>query len=143
MLCDPKARVIAAAHAGWQGALADIIEAVVAVMESHGAKRDNISAALGPTIRQSAYQVGPEFRQRFVDIDERSSQYFGLSNKKSHYQFDLPSFIIKRLQNAGIENCVNLDLCTYANHSLFSYRRTTHLGEPDYGRNLSAIMLKD
>lgn len=143
LLCDPKARVIAAAHAGWQGAFAGIIEAVVAVMQSHGASRDNISAVLGPTISQSAYQVGAEFRQRFVDTDERFSQYFGSSNKKQHYQFDLPGFIMKRLQNAGIENCVNLDLCTYADHSLFSYRRTTHLGEPDYGRNLSAIMLKD
>ena len=143
LLCDPKARVIAAAHAGWQGAFANIIEATVATMESHGGSRDNISAVLGPTISQSAYQVGAEFRQRFVDADQRFSQYFGPSNKTQHYQFDLPSFIMKRLKNVGIENCVDLDLCTYANNSLFSYRRTTHLGEPDYGRNLSAIMLKD
>lgn len=142
LMWDEEARVVAAAHAGWKGAFSGIIEATVASMVDHGAKRDRIKAALGPTISQSAYEVGPEFVARFIKADPKLGVYFKPSQRQDHALFDLPAFILAKLKASGISDPAWTGHCTYSDENLFSYRRTTHRGEVDYGRNLSAIMLR-
>ncbi|WP_210485091.1 peptidoglycan editing factor PgeF [Microvirga antarctica] len=142
LFADPHVNVIGAAHAGWRGALTGVLEATIVAMESLGARRDKIVAVLGPTISQAAYEVGPDFVSRFLDVDEAHAAYFIASERKDHAMFDLPGFIGMRLATAGIGEFANLGLCTYADEEqFFSYRRTTHRGEPDYGRLISAITL--
>lgn len=142
LFADPQAGVIGAAHSGWKGAISGILENTVAAMEALGADRSRMTAVLGPTISQAAYEVGPEFRERLLELSPENERYFRPSPREHHYQFDLPAFIIDRLKTAGLENSRNLDLCTYADEDrFFSYRRTTHRGEPDYGRLISAIAL--
>jgi YfiH family protein len=142
LFADPHVNVIGAAHAGWRGALTGVLEATIVAMESLGARRDKIVAVLGPTISQSAYEVGADFRSRFLEVDSTHEAFFAPAEREGHAMFDLPGFIGMRLEAAGIGEFANLGLCTYADESQFySYRRATHRGEPDYGRLISAITL--
>jgi YfiH family protein len=142
LFADPHASIIGAAHAGWRGALTGVLEATIATMERLGARRDRIVAVLGPMIRQNAYEVGPELVARLVDLDPANERFFRPNDRAGHAQFDLPGFIGSRLEAAGIGEIADLGLCTYADEERFySYRRTTHRGEPDYGRLISAITL--
>jgi YfiH family protein len=143
--CGPvlfaDAGVVGAAHSGWKGALGGVLEATIAAMEKLGAQRDRIRVALGPLIRQENYEVGPEFVARFTADDPANARYFAPSAKASHAMFDLPSYIAVRLARAGV-GLEDLKLCTYADPArFFSYRRTTHRAEPDYGRHVNAIVL--
>lgn len=143
LFADAEARVVAAAHAGWKGALAGILEATVEAMERLGARRDRIVAVLGPTISASAYEVGPEFEARFAEADTENARFFRPSGRDGHAFFDLPAYIVVRLKSSGIGLVHDVGQCTYANEARFySYRRATHREEPDYGRLLSAIMLE-
>lgn len=141
LLADGEAGVIGAAHSGWRGALAGVAESVIAAMETQGAKRDRIVAVLGPTISQPNYEVGAEVRLQFVTTDESYVRFFVPSGREGHYLFDLPGMIVARLAAAGVL-ASSVAMCTYADERrFFSYRRATHRSEPDYGRQLSAIML--
>jgi polyphenol oxidase len=142
LLADTAAHVIGAAHAGWNGALAGVAESVVAAMERLGARRERIAAAIGPCISQSSYEVGPEFRPRFLAVDPASERFFEPSIRPGHWQFDLPAHVAERLRQTGIGTVESLAACTYsAEAEFFSYRRATHRHEADYGRQLSAIVL--
>ena len=142
LFADGAAGVVGAAHAGWKGAFTGVLEATVAAMEALGARRERIVAVLGPTISRSAYEVGPEFRARFLEADAANDAFFTPSGRAEHHQFDLPAFIGMRLRAAGLGTVDDLALCTYADPArFFSYRRTTHAGEPDYGRLLHAITI--
>lgn len=144
LFADAQARVVGAAHAGWRGAFTGVIEATVAAMERLGAARDHIVAALGPTIRQPNYEVGPEFVARFLAADAANARFFAASPRAGHAMFDLAGYIAARVQHAGLVNFEDLGLCTYAEpERFFSYRRTTKRGEPDYGRHINAIALAD
>ena len=143
LFADAEARVIGAAHAGWKGAFGGVIHAVVREMERLGARRERILAVLGPTIGPKAYEVGPEFVERFKGENATFSRFFTASERPAHALFDLPAFIGFRAQETGIGRFVDLGLCTYSDEErFFSYRRTTHRGEPDYGRLISAIALR-
>ncbi|MCT7663448.1 peptidoglycan editing factor PgeF [Shinella kummerowiae] len=142
LFCDPEARVVGAAHAGWKGALYGVLESTIAAMEKLGASRQNILASLGPSISQRNYEVGPEFIERFLGVDTAYARYFTPSEKADHAMFDLPGLTTQRLSDAGV-TAENLDICTYPDEDrFFSYRRTTHRQEPDYGRQISAIMIR-
>ena len=142
LFCDAEAGVIGAAHAGWKGAVTGVLEATVAAMEKLGATRARIRAAIGPLIRQPNYEVGPEFVQRFKESEAGSEQFFKPAKRDNHAMFDLPGYIRSRLERAEIARVEDLGLCTYADPArFFSYRRTTHRGEPDYGRHMNAIAL--
>jgi YfiH family protein len=144
LLADDRARVVAAAHAGWRGAFTGVIEATLDVMEQSGADRANIVAALGPMIRQTNYEVGPEFIKRFKAADESHEQFFRPAARTGHALFDLAGYIAARLVRAGISRIEDIDRCTYADReTFFSYRRSVHRGESDYGRHLNAIALSD
>jgi YfiH family protein len=144
LFADPQARVIGAAHAGWRGAFTGVIEATVAAMEKLGAARGRIVAALGPVISQPNYEVGAEFVERFAAADAGNSRFFAPSKRAGHAMFDLNGYIAARVERAGIEHFEDLGLCTYADPARFySFRRTTHLAEPDYGRHINAIVLAD
>ena len=142
LFADPNARVVGAAHAGWKGALTGVVEATVAAMERVGARRGDIAAALGPCIAQASYEVGPEFVASFAEAGEDVRQFFVPSRKAGHSMFDLKAYIAERVARAGVGRFEDLELDTYADEGLFfSYRRTTHRKEPDYGRLVSAIAL--
>ena len=142
LFADTKAGVIGAAHSGWKGAVTGILQNTVAAMEALGATRTNITAVLGPTISQGAYEVGPEFKERFLQEHPDNTRYFKPSERAEHFMFDLPAFITDKLQALGLGTVADLALCTYADEDrFFSYRRTTHRKEPDYGRQISAIAL--
>jgi polyphenol oxidase len=142
LFVEPAARVIGAAHAGWKGALAGVTDATVAAMERLGASRSRITAVIGPTISQPAYEVGPELYDRFVDDHPANAQFFSPSLRRSHYYFDLPKYLEKRLSDAGIDTVVDLQVCTYRDEQrFFSFRRVTHRGQERYGRQISAICL--
>lgn len=141
LLADHKAGVIGAAHAGWKGAKAGVIDAVVTAMIRHGAKAANIVAVIGPTIGAASYEVGPEFRRAFLDDDPEAERFFtNGANGRPH--FDLPGFVARRLRmlNLAAIDRVDADTCADAER-FFSYRRSCHAGEGDYGRQLSAIAL--
>jgi YfiH family protein len=141
LFADAEAGVIGAAHSGWKGALGGVLEATIEAMEKLGAKRGSIRAALGPLIRQDNYEVGPEFVARYTAEDPDNARYFRPSQKPDHAMFDLPSYIAARMARAGV-GFEDLALCTYADpQRFFSYRRTTHRAEPDYGRHVNAIVL--
>lgn len=143
LFSDPEHRVIGAAHAGWKGALYGVLENTIDAMIALGAKRHTIRATLGPSISQRNYEVGPEFVERFIAHDAANAQYFTASEKPGHAMFDLPGLTVARLTAAGIEASA-LGYCTYsAPQSFYSYRRTTHAGEPDYGRQISAIVIEE
>jgi len=142
LLADPCAGVIAAAHAGWRGALNGVVEATVAAMERLGAARGEIRAAIGPMIRQANYEVGPDLLARFEAADPASTRFFAPAKRDGHAVFDLAGYIAARLNRAAIGGVEDLGLCTYADPDrFFSYRRTTHRGEADYGRHVNAIAL--
>ena len=143
LFADPEAGVIGAAHAGWKGAFDGVLENTIASMEQLGARRENIVASLGPSISQRNYEVGPEFYERFLARNPDWARCFAPSGKPGHYLFDLPALSVSRLAASGVK-AENLDICTYAEEErFFSYRRTTHRKEPDYGRQISAIMLRE
>ena len=142
LFADPKARVIGAAHAGWKGALTGVVEATVDAMERLGAARGDVVAAIGPLIRQSSYEVGPEFVERFVEADAENARYFLPSARADHAMFDLAAFIRMRLENAGVLMVDDTGIDTYADDRFFSYRRSVHRKEADYGRHVHAIVLE-
>jgi len=146
LLGDPKAKVIGAAHAGWKGALGKdghgVLEATLEAMEKLGAARNRIRAAIGPCISQANYEVGWEFRDRFLESGLKQRQFFTPSDREGHYRFDLAGYVAHRLTMAGVAAVEPPGICTYPpGNGFFSFRRTTHAGEPDYGRQISAIVL--
>jgi purine-nucleoside/S-methyl-5'-thioadenosine phosphorylase / adenosine deaminase len=142
LLADAEARVVGVAHAGWKGALGGIIEAAVALMEQEGAARERISAAIGPLIRQESYEVGAELVAHFCAADESYARFFAPGARANHTQFDLAGFLRERLVAAGVHLTEDLGLDTYADEArFFSYRRSVHRREPDYGRLVGAIAL--
>jgi polyphenol oxidase len=135
-------RVIGAAHAGWKGALTGILEATLSAMERLGARREAVQAVIGPTISRASYETGPEFIDLFIDEDRANARFFLPSSRPHHHFFDLPGYAAHRLQKAGCDTVSDLALCTYADEvKFFSFRRTTHRREIDYGRQISAIAL--
>jgi len=143
LFADREAGVIGAAHAGWRGALDGVLEATVAAMEDLGAVPGRISAALGPCIRQPSYEVGPEFQAAFVAAEGTHAGYFAPAARAGHFLFDLAAFVMDRLSEMGVASADDVDEDTYVDADrFFSYRRTTHLGEPDYGRGLSVIVME-
>ncbi|MBB3315839.1 hypothetical protein FHT77_001704 [Rhizobium sp. BK181] len=143
LFADPQNGVIGAAHAGWKGALTGVLENTIDAMVQLGAKRDAIVACLGPSISQASYEVGPEFVERFVVQDPLYERYFEPSEKPGHAMFDLQALTIDRLRATGVR-AESLGLCTYPDaERFFSYRRTTHNREPDYGRQISAIAIRE
>ena len=142
LFADAQSRVIGAAHAGWRGAFHGVLEATIAAMEKLGADRARMIAAMGPMIRQDNYEVGPEFRAQFVEADADHARYFAPGRRDGYAMFDLAGFIAMRLARAGIGQVEDLALCTYADPVRFySYRRSQHCHEPDYGRHINAIAL--
>jgi polyphenol oxidase len=142
LLCDPQARVIAAAHAGWRGALSGIVEATIACMEELGAKRERVVAVIGPSISQRAYEVGADYVERFLAEEPASAPFFMTDESSGEAHFDLSGYVAERLSRAGVGSVSDLGLCTYCDETrLFSYRRSQHHGEEDYGRQISAIVL--
>ena len=142
LLADTTHGVIGAAHAGWKGALGGLLEATVETMEAQGARRKNITVVVGPCIAQTSYEVGPEFRAVFVGQDPDHAVYFRPSPLESHYQFDLAGFAMHRLKRLALRWCSDLARDTYAEAELFySYRRSCHHHEGDYGRQISAIAI--
>lgn len=142
LFADVEAGVIGAAHAGWKGALAGVSDATVAAMEKQGARRDRISAIIGPTISQPAYEVGPEFPAPFIAQDPGNADFFLPAQQAHHHMFDLPGYLARRMTGLGLGKVVNLGLCTYLDENrFFSFRRATHRNEKDYGRQISAIVL--
>jgi polyphenol oxidase len=142
LLVDPNARVIGAAHAGWKGALTGILESTIDAMEKLGAERSDTVAAIGPLIRQPSYEVGSEFVVRFIEADADNAMFFLPAARDGHSMFDLGGFIRMRLENAGILMIDDLDVDTYADERFYSYRRSVHRNEPDYGRHVHAIILE-
>jgi YfiH family protein len=141
LFVDPDARVIGAAHAGWKGALSGVLESTVEAMEKLGAARARIVAAVGPLIRQQSYEVGDEFVDRFVQTDAANDRFFIAAARKGHAMFDLAGFIRMRLENAGLSTIDDVGVDTYSDERYFSYRRSVHRKEPDYGRHVHAIAL--
>jgi YfiH family protein len=142
LLADREARVIGAAHAGWRGALAGVVEATVEAMARLGARPERIHAALGPCIAQRSYEVGPEFVAAFAAADADSARFFAPSLDPRRAMFDLNAYIAERARRAGVGIFEDLGLDTYADEDrFFSYRRATHRKEPDYGRLVAAIAL--
>jgi YfiH family protein len=142
LLVDPRARVIGAAHAGWKGALTGVLEATVAAMEQLGAERARLVAAIGPLIRQPSYEVGAEFVERFIEADANNRRFFIPAGRENHAMFDLAGFIRMRLETAGVMMIDDIGIDTYSDQRFFSYRRSVHRGEPDYGRHVHAIVLE-
>lgn len=154
LFADPEARVIGAAHAGWKGALGGVLESTLAAMEKLGASRGRIAAAIGPCISQRNYEVGSEFRLRFLEAEPArvagpetlpgNARFFRESERPGHYHFDLEGYVVARLKAAGVTAAEPLSACTYpVENGFFSFRRTTHRGEPDYGREISGILLRN
>jgi YfiH family protein len=143
LLVDPNARVIGAVHAGWKGALTGVLESAILAMEKLSAERGGIVAAIGPLIRQASYEVGDEFVARFIATDPDYAGYFIPSTRAGHAMFDLGGFIRMRLQNAGVLMIDDTGIDTYPDERFYSYRRSVHRREPDYGRHVHAIALED
>lgn len=141
LLADPNARVIGAAHAGWKGALTGIVESTVDAMEKLGADRNGIIAAIGPLIRQQSYEVGGEFVERFIEADAENGVFFIPAARDGHAMFDLAGYIRMRLENAGVLMIDDIGVDTYSDQRFFSYRRSVHRKEPDYGRHVHTIAL--
>jgi len=142
LFVDPTARVIGAAHAGWKGALTGILETTIETMEKLGAERSGMIAAIGPLIRQPSYEVGPEFVERFIGADAGNAMFFLPGERDGHAMFDLAGFIRMRLEKAGVLMIDDLGIDTYSDERCFSYRRSVHRKEPDYGRHVHAIVLE-
>jgi YfiH family protein len=142
LLVDPSARVIGAAHAGWKGALTGVLESTVDAMEKLGADRSGIVAAIGPMIRQNSYEVGSEFVERFLEADAEHAMFFLPAERDRHAMFDLAGFIRMRLENAGVLMIDDTGVDTYTDERFYSYRRSVHRKEADYGRHVHAIALE-
>lgn len=143
IFADTKSSVIGIAHSGWKGTVGGVLEATITAMEALGAKASDIVVAIGPTISQANYEVGPEFVEQFLTDNPDSKKFFIASERENHCMFDLPGCVRERLDRCGLKRVENLALCTYADeHRFFSYRRMTHRGEIDYGRQMSAVCLK-
>lgn len=143
LFADREAGVVAAAHAGWKGALYGVTDATLARMEELGARRDNIAAAIGPCIARASYEVDDGFLVRFAATDPANDRFFTPA-KPGHHQFDLEAYVVHRLAAAGLRRIEALGADTYADPArFFSYRRATHEGAPDYGRQISVIALTD
>ena len=142
LFADASARVIGAAHAGWKGALNGVVESTIAAMEKLGADRSDIVAAIGPLIRQPSYEVGGEFLERFLDADAGNAVFFIPSVRSGHSMFDLAGFIRMRLENAGVLVIDDIGVDTYSDERFYSYRRSVHRKETDYGRHVHAIALE-
>jgi hypothetical protein len=142
LLADPEARVVGACHAGWKGALSGVVEATIARMEALGAERRRLRAAIGPCIGPASYEVGLEFRDRFVEADPGNARFFAPGAAADKRQFDLPAFVLARLTAAGVfaAEWVGRDTCA-EEAEFFSNRRAVKRGDDDYGRLLSAIVL--
>ena len=141
VFADRDAGVVGAAHAGWKGALAGVTDATIVAMERLGARRDRIAAAIGPCIARASYEVDAAFFSRFTATDPANERFFA-EGRAGHYQFDLEAYVAHRLAGAGLARVEALGLDTYAEADRFySYRRATHRGEPDYGRQISLIGL--
>jgi YfiH family protein len=141
LFADPAAGVIGAAHAGWRGALEGVLHATVDAMEALGAQRGNITAVIGPSISQRAYEVGPEFMDSFMAEDPEYARHF-IGGEGDRMMFDLPGFGLNRLRAAGVGHAEWTRHCTFSDAARFySYRRTTHAKEADYGRLIAAITL--
>lgn len=142
LMFDAEAKVIGAAHAGWQGALSGIVESVLSAMTRLGAQISRVQAVVGPSIGPDAYEVGPEFHARFVAAEAENARFFGRSGPTAQWHFDLPAYVAHGLNRAGAGSVDILGRCTYrGEEDFFSYRRTTHRKERDYGRQLSVIAL--
>lgn len=141
LLADPDAGVVGAAHAGWKGALAGVTDATIAAMEALGVRRGRIAAAIGPCIARASYEVDDAFRARFAETDAANVRFF-IDAKPGHHRFDLEAYVVARLAAAGVTRVAALGLDTYADEDRFySYRRATHRGEADYGRQISVVGL--
>ena len=142
LFADAGARVIGAAHAGWKGALTGVLESTIDAMEKLGADRSGIVAAIGPLIRQHSYEVGGEFVERFLDAGAENAAFFIPSVRSGHATFDLAGFIRMRLESAGVLMIDDIGVDTYSDERFYSYRRSVHRKEPDYGRHVHAIALE-
>lgn len=141
LLADREAGVVAAAHAGWKGALGGVVEATVAEMERRGASRARIAAAVGPCIARRSYEVDEDFLRRFAEADPGHERFFTLG-REGHHQFDLEGLVLSRLAASGLTRIEALGEDTYSQpERFFSYRRATHKGEADYGRQIALIAL--
>jgi len=142
LFVDPQTKVVAAAHAGWQGALNGVIEATLAAMEAQGADRSRIVAAIGPCIAQPSYEVGLEYLDKFETARPGSARFFKPGETPGKRLFDLPGFVLDRLAEAGVRQAewIGRDTCAEGDW-FFSNRRAFKQGEPDYGRLISAIMV--
>ncbi len=144
LFADAQARVIGAAHAGWRGAFSGVIEGTIAEMEKLGADRGRIAVALGPLIRKTNYEVSQSFMDQFLRADETYARFFVPAAREGHAMFDLPAFIESRIAQSGISRFEDIGICTYSDPDRFySYRRSTHRAEPDYGRHVNAIVLAE
>lgn len=142
LLADREAGVVGAAHAGWKGALAGVTDTTILAMEALGARRDRIAAAVGPCIARTSYEVDLAFRHRFEQADAQNERFFA-DGRAGHAQFDLEAYVAHRLAAAGLTRIETLGLDTYADPArFFSYRRATHRGEPDYGRQIAIIGIR-
>ena len=142
LFADHDNKVIGAAHAGWKGALGGIIENTLGLMEKIGGRIENIVAVIGPTIAQKSYEVDAAYRQRFLDKSSSNAEFFIPSINSDHYMFDLPNFCVRTLQEQGVKSVQNLGIDTYENpEQFFSFRKTTHKGEKEFGGQFSGIML--
>jgi hypothetical protein len=134
--------VIGAAHAGWKGAVGGVLESVVKAMQAYGLKPGSLRAAIGPCIGQASYEVGPDFPAPFLDENPENEKFFRPARKHGHFQFDLPGYCAAKLASIGVSQVAIKDLDTYFNEEdFFSYRRTTHRGDKDYGRQISLIAI--
>lgn len=141
LLADREAGVVGAAHAGWKGAIGGVTDSTIALMETLGARRERIAAAVGPCIARASYEVDSGFFGRFAEADPANERFFA-DGKPGHFQFDLEAYVAHRLAAAGIRTVETLGLDTYSDESRFySFRRATHRGEPDYGRQIAIIGL--
>lgn len=144
LLADPKAGVVGAAHAGWKGALSGVVEATIDAMAALGARRDRLMAGIGPRIALRSYEVGPEFKNRFIADDAGNGVHFSPAPAGDRQFFDLGAYVAARLLAAGVEDVALAPNDTMREETrFFSYRRARLRGEPDYGRNLSAIVITD
>ena len=139
LLADREAGVVGAAHAGWKGAIGGVTDTVLLAMEALGARRERIAAAIGPCIARASYEVDDAFRDRFL-ADDRGNEHFFADARAGHHRFDLEAYVARRLASAGVGRVEALGLDTYADADrFFSYRRATHRGEADYGRQIALI----
>ncbi|MDA0782158.1 MAG: peptidoglycan editing factor PgeF [Rickettsiales bacterium] len=143
MFADNENKVIGAAHAGWKGTISGILQNTIEKMEELGADIENIQAVIGPTIGQKSYEVGKEFYDRFISKSPENTVFFMSSEKPQHYMFNLSAYVEYQLKHSGIKSVTNVNMDTYTDEdNFFSYRRSCHRKESDYGRNLSVIALK-